>query len=1184
MNREDAMIGRSRSLFAPPLLLCLLLTSGSALAQVPSVDEQTSVHAFGHDASLGKTFACPANVPVDVRAVEFKGTVSTTSESGASFQVLVRYGTGEAPTGKVQNGMLEHRNLETNIGAWSVSTSDGATELRLEVTVTNALALAWRAELWGIAPGTVFHVWQTRLNNNLGQNETCTYQIIGTPDLAVNIDRQRPNYVNSETDGFQVPAGKATELCVFVRNVGNFDADTYGVAGGFSSTTGTGGPQPFQIQSVEPSHGSDLTCQIGGQQNSFSCNGSNLEVGEEAKVTVSVLATTTGTGGFSTVTSAPGEQHFENNQDHAGIEVLPEDFFGHIVGRKKGRVPLGPGDFVEYPVDGFGFELLNAGGEVVGHARSQPDGGERGVFRFENLPAGEYAVREEERDNWTPIDPLGGQIVVVVNGGQISSAPFTNEPDSLDWGDLPITYVGRRVGPCPNQCYPTTGFDGAVHAIDTLYSFGQVTPFGLLHEVDSEDNGQPSNGADADDVVKIDDESGIEVDTLLAGGTGQFVLDVFVNQAAVLQPDVAGWIDFDDDGILTYRERIVDTVLTNGSHTVTFPIPQAAVMKYARFRIASWIPDVEAGSPDKQDFASGGFLADGEVEDYYLPPPGIDFGDAPEDMDPERPDIPFGYPTKAASDGARHVTTDVTDFRIGARIDGELEGQPTIEADGDDYDRLYDEDGIRFSNGFVPFETTFEPREPDGVRVVYGVPAGINATIVPLAVRDGVIDAWIDFNGDGDWSDEGEQIADAVEVQGGPFFTPITFSVPADAVPGWTFGRFRYSTEGDLEFSGIVEGGEVEDHLIRIMGDATRVTTLGDSGPGSLRQAIEDANSNTSPDLVYIVYEPAEGVGKAASVIMLESALPSITRPVVVSGGESLVLDGSQAGENASGLILVGGDSGVHGLTIQNFSRHGVNLASGNNTVENNVIVDNTADGVHIGFFEGNRILSNRISNNGGPGIDMGGDGPTVNDDGDLDGVPNRPELTSIVRGSTTITGTLSAAAETTYLLQFFSNQTCDDSGSGEGADLIGGVSVTTDGAGRVDFEATFDQTLAKELAVVATATGPTGTSEFSQCGVVTRVERDPDQTVPTSFRLGANYPNPFASRTTIPFDVSEPAHVRIEVFNSIGQLVNVPVDARVAPGTYRVELAVDSLPSGVYYYRMSTPSVVGTGKMVIIR
>jgi hypothetical protein len=93
------------------------------------------------------------------------------------------------------------------------------------------------------------------------------------------------------------------------------------------------------------------------------------------------------------------------------------------------------------------------------------------------------------------------------------------------------------------------------------------------------------------------------------------------------------------------------------------------------------------------------------------------------------------------------------------------------------------------------------------------------------------------------------------------------------------------------------------------------VTKTDDWGKGTLRAAIEDANADPSPDPVHITF--AIGTGPAS--IAPTSALPAITRPVVIDGttqpgfaGAPIVElrgDGVPLGE--SGLVLSGHDGSV---------------------------------------------------------------------------------------------------------------------------------------------------------------------------------------------------------------------------------------------------------------------------------
>lgn len=93
------------------------------------------------------------------------------------------------------------------------------------------------------------------------------------------------------------------------------------------------------------------------------------------------------------------------------------------------------------------------------------------------------------------------------------------------------------------------------------------------------------------------------------------------------------------------------------------------------------------------------------------------------------------------------------------------------------------------------------------------------------------------------------------------------------------------------------------------------------------------------------------------------------------------------------------------------------------------------------------------------------------------------------------------------------------------------------------------------------------------------------DETVmPSSFALHGNYPNPFNPETVIRFDVSARAHVRVDVLNPLGQLVERLVDEPHAPGAYSAVFEALDLPSGTYFYRMTAGGFTETRPMVVLR
>jgi hypothetical protein len=153
-----------------------------------------------------------------------------------------------------------------------------------------------------------------------------------------------------------------------------------------------------------------------------------------------------------------------------------------------------------------------------------------------------------------------------------------------------------------------------------------------------------------------------------------------------------------------------------------------------------------------------------------------------------------------------------------------------------------------------------------------------------------------------------------------------------------------------------------------------------------------------------------------------------------------------------------------------------------------NTIAFNAETGVAI-FGEQtarNPIQGNSIYANGGLGIDLGDDGVTLNDPGDVDTGPNHlqnyPVITAAGFGTVTrVIGTLNSTPNTEFRLDFYANSEADPSGHGEGERWLGWTRVTTDAAGNAQFDAALPSETAFGELVTATATDADGnTSEFS--------------------------------------------------------------------------------------------------------
>jgi Secretion system C-terminal sorting domain len=92
------------------------------------------------------------------------------------------------------------------------------------------------------------------------------------------------------------------------------------------------------------------------------------------------------------------------------------------------------------------------------------------------------------------------------------------------------------------------------------------------------------------------------------------------------------------------------------------------------------------------------------------------------------------------------------------------------------------------------------------------------------------------------------------------------------------------------------------------------------------------------------------------------------------------------------------------------------------------------------------------------------------------------------------------------------------------------------------------------------------------------------DGTIPSSFTLRQNFPNPFNPSTKIEFSVPSSGHVSLNVFNLLGEEVATLVDGYTVAGTYQVNFDARNLPSGTYLYTLKTEGFSSTKKMLLLR
>ncbi len=89
---------------------------------------------------------------------------------------------------------------------------------------------------------------------------------------------------------------------------------------------------------------------------------------------------------------------------------------------------------------------------------------------------------------------------------------------------------------------------------------------------------------------------------------------------------------------------------------------------------------------------------------------------------------------------------------------------------------------------------------------------------------------------------------------------------------------------------------------------------------------------------------------------------------------------------------------------------------------------------------------------------------------------------------------------------------------------------------------------------------------------------------LPTLATLAPAYPNPFNPSTRLRFTLNTSAHVKLEVFNLLGQSVKTLVDAPLTPGEYEREFMCPDCASGLYLARLSLPNTTMTRKLLLLK
>lgn len=95
--------------------------------------------------------------------------------------------------------------------------------------------------------------------------------------------------------------------------------------------------------------------------------------------------------------------------------------------------------------------------------------------------------------------------------------------------------------------------------------------------------------------------------------------------------------------------------------------------------------------------------------------------------------------------------------------------------------------------------------------------------------------------------------------------------------------------------------------------------------------------------------------------------------------------------------------------------------------------------------------------------------------------------------------------------------------------------------------------------------------------GVITSISED--DVHPKNIELSQNYPNPFNPATNIEFQLSETAHVQLNVFDITGRKISQLISEIRSPGIYQQLFDASSLGSSIYFYELVIQKAGGTTK-----
>ena len=107
--------------------------------------------------------------------------------------------------------------------------------------------------------------------------------------------------------------------------------------------------------------------------------------------------------------------------------------------------------------------------------------------------------------------------------------------------------------------------------------------------------------------------------------------------------------------------------------------------------------------------------------------------------------------------------------------------------------------------------------------------------------------------------------------------------------------------------------------------------------------------------------------------------------------------------------------------------------------------------------------------------------------------------------------------------------------------------------------------------------------SSFSLIDTITTVV-EYEEILPDSYKLYQNYPNPFNPSTNIEFAIPMATHVKLIIYDLLGNEIISLINENKAAGLYSITVDATNFASGVYIYRLVTDNFIDTKKMILMK